>query len=134
VSLFLQEIIPALIITNEYSFLKKVLDKYYEEVFEHELWSSVTTNSIYLLGLANVNWNSQNTQMAKRNLELVELEKIEIGYYDYIALFYYLTALKISFKENNKPANMRIHKVLQKLIKKTRFLRFEEQASEFVLI
>lgn len=134
VSFFLEEVIPALIITNEYSFLKKVLDKYYEEVFEHELWSSVTTNSIYLLGLANVNWNSQNTQMAKRNLELVELEKIEIGYYDYIALFYHLTALKISFIENNKPANVGVHKVLQKLIKKTRFLRFEEQASEFVLI
>lgn len=133
VSLFLVEIIPALIITNEYSFLKKVLDRYYEEVFEHDVWSSVTTNSIYLIGLANVNWHSQNTQMAKRNLELVELEKIEIGYYDYIALFYHLITLKISYSENNKKANATALKTLQQLIKKTKFIRFEEKAARYVL-
>lgn len=133
VSLFLQEIIPTLIICNEFSFLKKILDLHYEEVFEHYVWSSSTTFSINLIGMANVNWYSKNTQMAKRNLELVELENIEMGYSDYISMFYYLISLRISYSENNKVDNSKSLKALQKLINKTKFIRFEEQARGYIL-
>jgi hypothetical protein len=66
-------------------------------------------------------------------LELIDLSRVEIGYVDYVALFYHLIALQISQSENNKKANASAVKTLQQLIKKTKFIRFEEKAARFVL-
>jgi hypothetical protein len=133
VSYFLIEIIPALIFIEEIKFLEKILNKYYEEVFEGELWSSETTNSIYLIGLANVNLFTNKLQNAKRNLDLIDLEKVEIGYYEYIKLFYYLTNLKISYKENDIMANKLTSKNLQKCILKTKFNRFSLELKKYTI-
>ena len=134
VSYFLIEIIPALIFIEEIKFLEKILNKYYEEVFEGELWSSETTNAIYLIGLANVNLFTNKPQNAKRNLELIDLEKVEIGYHEYIKLFYYLTYLKISFKENDKTTNKSALKNLQKSINKTKFHRFNGETIKYTIL
>lgn len=133
ISFFLIEIIPALIFKEAYDFLEELLDSYYEEVFEGEVWSSETTNAIYLIGLSTINWQRNNFVVAKRNLELIDLSRVEIGYVDYVALFYHLIALQISQSENNKKANAKALKTLQQLIKKTKFIRFEEKAARFVL-
>lgn len=105
ISLLSQEVITALLIKEEYETLSLLYTKYYEDIFESSSWSYKTTNSINLIGLANVNWYNQKYVSAKNNLELVELEKVELGYYDYISLFYYLTQIKISFSENDLQTN-----------------------------
>jgi hypothetical protein len=133
VSFFLEEIVPALIIKEENDFLKEIMDKYYEELFESDIWSSTTTSAIYLIGLANSNWHAASYSRAKRNLELVELDLVEIGYYDYLALFYYFTKLKISYSEKDFSANLDAHKKLKEHAKKTGFKLFLSLAKEFGL-
>ena len=133
VSYFLIEIIPALVFIEEIYILEELLHKYYEEVFDGEVWSSETTNAIYLIGLANVNLFTNKPIIAKRNLDLIELDKVEIGYYEYLSLFYYLTQLKISFSENDVRTNELSKKHLNLFIKKTKFIRFEEVAIQYSL-
>lgn len=133
VSFFLIEIIPALIYIEEIKLLEKLLNKYYEEVFEGEVWSSETTNAIYLIGLANVNLHNNKSQIAKRNLELIELDKVEIGYYHYINLFYNLTYLKISHAEKDKKRNKTAATALKKCIAITSFIRFESKLNDYLL-
>jgi hypothetical protein len=133
ISYFLEEIIPALIITNEYTFLEKILERYYEEIFEVDVWSNETTNAIYLIGLATVNWHNKKYTSAKNNLDLVELGRIELGYVDYISLFYYLTKIKISFSENDITTNMKSIAIIKKLVVHTKFLRFESETHKYSL-
>lgn len=133
ISLLSQEVITALIIKEEYGTLSLLYNKYYEDIFESSSWSYKTTNSINLIGLANVNWYNQKYVSAKNNLELVELEKVELGYYDYISLFYYLTQIKISFSENDLQTNKQAVATLKKIVAKTKFKRFEEIAVTYVL-
>lgn len=131
ISFFLIEIIPALVIIEEFNFLEKLLTKYYEEVFENEVWSSETTNAIYLIGLSNINLQNNAIKIAKKNLELIELEKVEIGYFDYVNLFYYLAILKISFVENDVITNQMANNKLYDLIRKTKFKAFERVSLKF---
>jgi hypothetical protein len=133
VSFFLEEIIPALLIKNEYEFLKLILDTYYEELFESDVWSSTTTSAIYLIGLSNSNWHAKSYSRAKRNLELVQLELVEIGYYDYLSLLYYYTKLKISFSEKAIEINRNALKNIKLHVKKTGFKLFLSLAKEFSL-
>lgn len=133
ISLLSQEVITALIIKEEYETLSLLYTKYYEDIFESSSWSYKTTNSINLIGLANVNWYNQKYVSAKNNLELVELEKVELGYYDYISLFYYLTKIRISFSENDLQTNKLAVATLKKIVEKTKFKRFEEIAITCVL-
>lgn len=133
ISFFLIEIIPALIFIGEFQFLEKLLTKYYEEVFEDEVWSSETTNAIYLIGLSNVNLNNKNIKIAKKNLELISLEKVEIGYFDYVNLFFTLTLLKISHYENDKIINKMAQIKMKELINKTKFKAFERISLDFYI-
>lgn len=131
IGFFLIEIIPTLIFNDEFEFLEKLLTQYYEEVFEEEVWSSETTNAIYLIGLANLNLHQNNIKIAKKNLELIDLEKVEIGYFDYVNLFYYLAILKISFVENDAITNQTAQVKLNILIRKTKFRAFERVSFNF---
>ena len=133
ISYFLIEVIPALIIKEYYGFLNEILDKYYEDVFDGDVWSSETSNAIYLIGLANSNWHKNNLVSAQRNLDLVELNKVEIGYVPYVSLFYQLTLLKISYSENDQPKNKLAFNALKKLIATTRFHRFKVLAESYVI-
>lgn len=133
ISFFLEEIIPALIIKNEYHFLEELIDCYYEDIFEADVWSAITTNSIYLIGLANVNWFKGNVSMAKRNLELIDLEKVELGYFEYVQIFYYLTILKISFSEKNRLLNKNAKHKIMLLVKITNFKKFKIESEKYIL-
>ena len=133
ISYFLIEVIPALIIKEYYDFLNEILDKYYEDVFDGDVWSSETSNAIYLIGVATNNWHKKNIQRAYKNLELVNLDKVEIGYVDYVSLFYQLTFLKISYTDNDKKTNNLAFRELKKLVRKTHFHRFGTLAENYIL-
>jgi hypothetical protein len=131
VSLISQEVIAALIVKEEYNLLNVIFDNYYEDIFENVSWTYKTTNTIILIGLANVNWHQQKYNSAKKNLDLVELDKVELGYYDYFSLFFYLTKLKISFSENDRILNSEIQKQIKRYISKTDFIIFEKLAKNY---
>lgn len=133
ISLLSQEVITSLIIKEEYHILSLLYEKYYEDIFDSSSWSYKTTNSINLIGLANVNWFNQKYVSAKNNLELVALEKVELGYFNYISLFYYLTQIKISYNENDIETNKKAIINLKKNIEKTKFIRFEEVAASYII-
>ncbi len=133
VSLFAQEVITSLIIREAYEILSKIFDNYYDDLFETSSWSYKTIDSINLIGLANVNWYRQNYISARRNLELVELDKVELGYFEYISMFYYLTQLKISAYENDTKLNNFARLALQSIVVKTKFVRFEIEMKKYLL-
>jgi len=133
VSLISQEVIPALIVKEEYTLLSVIFEKHYEELFETTSWSYKTSNSINLIGMANVNWHQKNYASAKNNLALVELDKVELGYYAYFSLFYYLTQLKLSFSENDLINNKFAQSEITKFSIKTKFSIFDSLAKNFVI-
>lgn len=123
-SLLLIEVIPALILKNEYEFLKCLIDKYYEQIFELEKWTSKSTAANYLIGLATVNVYNNNLKAAKSNLELVELDKVELAYTDYIALFYYYTKIKLYNAEGLKEKTQFYFEELKRIANKMKFYHF----------
>ena len=133
VNMFLEEVIPALLIKEEYKILTKLSNKFYEQIFEADYWSDNTMSSIYLIALANINWYSNNISTAKGNLELVVLEKVELSYYDYVSLFYYQTKIKISHLENDDITNVASFLILKKLVLKTGFIKFLEISKKHLL-
>ena len=133
INMFLEEVIPALLIKEEYKILTKLSDKFYEQIFESDNWSDYTMSSIYLIALANINWYSNNISTAKGNLELVVLEKVELSYYDYVSLFYYQTKIKISYLESDAIANAASFLILKKLVLKTGFIKFLEISKKHLL-
>jgi hypothetical protein len=133
VNMFLEEVIPALLIKEEYKILTKLSNKFYEQIFEADYWSDNTMSAIYLIALANINWYSNNIYTAKGNLELVVLEKVELSYYDYISLFYYQTKIKISHLENDDITNAASFLILKKLVLKTGFIKFLEISKKHLL-
>ena len=133
VYLFVEEVLPALIIKEEYEILSALSEKYYEEIFESDNWTSKTVNNIYLIALATISWHKETLQMAKVNLELVDLEKIELSYYEYISLFYYLTKMKISHAENAVKMNAAAFVTLEQLVVKTGFVKFLAASEKYIL-
>lgn len=133
INMFLEEVIPALLIKEEYKILTKLSDKFYEQIFESDNWSDYTMSSIYLIALANINWYSNNISTAKGNLELLVLEKVELSYYDFVSLFYYQTKIKISHLENDDIVNAASFLILEKLVLKTGFIKFLEISKKYLL-
>lgn len=133
VSFLSLEVVAALIFKEAYELLSIIFEKYYEDIFEAVSWNSKTHSAINLIGLAQVNWHHKNLSSAKKNLELVELFKLELAYFDYFSIFYYLTQLKISFTEKDLALNTFAKAQLEKHIAKTQFIVFQEQAVPYYL-
>ena len=130
--LFLIEIIPALVLKEAYEFLNSIIEHYYEELFEVDRWSSKSTVANYLIGLASVNIYKGNLKAAKNNLELIELEKIELAYTDYITLFYYLTKIKLYFYEKDINKVNENYSKLKELANKIGFHKFVIVAQKYI--
>ncbi|PQJ74763.1 hypothetical protein [Polaribacter gangjinensis] len=128
---FLQEIVPALIIKEEFAFLEELIYLYYEDLFESDRWDHVTSTAIYLIALANVNFINNNIKSAISSLELVELDKVELSYENYVSLFYYLIKLKVSLLENNKVKNKHCFEMIKKIVKITGFKKFISEAKKY---
>lgn len=133
ISFFFEEIIPSLIIKSEYDFLIEIFDRYYEELLESDIWSTTTSNALYLIALANINWKNEQLSSAKKNLELINLELIELAYFEYVSLFYYLTKLKISYSEFNYVDNKQEKLNINKLVKLTGLTKFSTLSKEYYL-
>ncbi len=131
---FIQEPMVALILKEKYQVLAKIFDKFYESIFDADSWYSKTTISISLIGLANSNWHSNSIQIAKKNLELIELDKIELSYFEYVSLLYYLTQLKISYAEGDIETNKQTYENIKHLVLETGFLLFLSKADAFVIL
>jgi hypothetical protein len=130
--LFLIEIIPALVLKEAYDFLNLIIEKHYEELFEVDRWSSKSTIANYLIGLASVNIYKGNLKAAKYNLDLVELEKIELAYTDYITLFYYLVKIKLYFYEKDFHQVKDNYSQLKSLAHKIGFHKFIAIAQKYI--
>ena len=133
VSFFLEEIIPSLIFKKNFAFLNELVDAFYEEILEMDRWSSKTGQALSLIAMANLNIEKDNLTIAQINLNLVELEKVELSYSDYVSLFYYQTKLKISYLKNIKDDNKKIKSILEDIIQKTKFTKFNQNLIDFTI-
>lgn len=130
--LFMIEIVPALVLKEEYDFLNSIIENYYEELFEVDRWSSKSTVSNYLIGIANVNIFKGNLKAAKNNLDLIELDKIELAYKDYITLFFLLTKIKLYFNERDFDKVNENYFKLTELANKIGFYKFLTVAQKYI--
>lgn len=130
--IFLVEIIPALVLKEEYGFLNSIIERYYEEIFEVDRWSSKSTVANYLIGLASVNIFKGDLKAAENNLDLVELDKIELAYTDYITLFYFLTKIKLHFYEKDFYKVNEYYSKLKELANKIGFHKFITIAQKYI--
>ena len=130
--LFLIEIVPALVLKEEYDFLNSIIEKYYEELFEVDRWSSKSSVANYLIGLASVNIFKGDLKAAKNNLDLVELDKIELAYTDYITLFYFLTKIKLYFHEKDFHEVNENYLKLKEIAEKIGFHKFISIAQKYI--
>jgi hypothetical protein len=96
-------------------------------------WSSKTGQALSLIAMANLNIEKDNLTIAQINLNLVELEKVELSYSDYVSLFYYQTNLKISYLKNIKDDNKKIKSILEDIIQKTKFTKFNQNLIDFTI-
>ena len=129
---FLIEIVPALVLKEEYDFLNSIIDSYYEELFEVDRWSSKSAVANYLIGIASLNIHKGNLKAAKNNLALVELDKIELAYTDYITLFYYLTNIKLYFYEKDGIKVKENYAKLEELATKIGFHKFITVSQKYI--
>jgi hypothetical protein len=130
--LFLIEIILSLVVKEEYDFLDVIIENYYEELFEVDRWSSKSGVANYLIGIANVNIYKGNLKTAKNNLALVELDKIELAYTDYVTLFYFLTKIKLHFYEKDSNQVYENYSKLKELATKIGFHKFVTIAQKYI--
>jgi hypothetical protein len=130
--LFLIEIVPALVFKEEYEFLNSIIEHYYEELFEVDRWSSKSTVANYLIGLASVNIYKGNFKAAKNNLDLIELDKIELAYTDYITLFFYLTKIKLYYYEKDFNKVNENYSKLKELANKIGFHKFITASKKYI--
>lgn len=133
VSSFAIEIIPALLIKEKYDFLEELLTLFYEDLLDNTIWSSKTTNALNLIALANVNLNKKEYRIAKINLDLIELKKVELSYESYVSLFYFLTKLKISYFEEDKVENKTAFQAIKKIVKTNGFKKFCSVGNNYLL-
>lgn len=129
--LFLIEIIPSLIIKEEFEYLDTIFNKYYEEIFTRDRWTADGQSFNFLIGLANVNIFNNNIKAAKINLNLIDLEKVELGYTDYLTLFYNVTWLKIMFLEENTLQQAYYYSEIKRLATKIGFYKFLDIANQY---
>ena len=133
ISFLLEEIIPSLIFKKNFAFLNELVDAFYEEILEMDSWSSKTGHALSLIAMANLNIQKDNLTMAQINLNLVELEKVELSYSDYVSLFYYKTQLQITYLRNAKDDNKKTKLILEKLIQITKFTKFNQTLIDFTI-
>ena len=133
ISFLLEEIIPSLIFKKNFAFLNELVDAFYEEILEMDSWSSKTGHALSLIAMANLNIQKDNLAMAQINLNLVELEKVELSYSDYVSLFYYKTQLQITYLRNAKDDNKKTKLILEKLIQITKFTKFNQTLIDFTI-
>jgi len=130
--LFLIEIVPALVLKEEYDFLNSIIENYYEELFEVDRWSSKSAVANYLIAIASLNIHKGNYKAAKNNLAFVELDKIELAYTDYITLFYYLTKIKLYFCEKDVNKIKEYYSKLKELAHKMGFHKFITVSQKYI--
>ena len=133
ISFLLEEIIPSLIFKKNFAFLNELVDAFYEEILEMDSWYSKTGHALSLIAMANLNIQKDNLTMAQINLNLVELEKVELSYSDYVSLFYYKTQLQITYLRNAKDDNKKTKLILEKLIQITKFTKFNQTLIDFTI-
>lgn len=93
---------------------------------------SKSTIANYLIGLACVNIYNGDIKAAKNNLELVDLDKIELSYKDYISLFYFLMKIKIHFYEKDFYELKENFTRLKELANKIGFYKFITVAQKYI--
>jgi hypothetical protein len=86
---------------------------------------------ISLLASALINIENKNLTMAIKNLDMIDIEKVEMGYYDFISLFYELITMKISQYQKDSYQNKIASENLKYLVKKTGFKRFIIESKNF---
>ncbi|WP_299055340.1 hypothetical protein [uncultured Polaribacter sp.] len=131
-AILLIEIFPSLVVKEEFEFLNELLENFYEEIFDTDRWSSKSTDANFLIGMANVHIYKGNLKAAKSSLELVELDKIELAYTDYIALFYYLTKVRLCFSKNDKDKLQESYSCLLELEKNMGFKKFSAVSKKYL--
>jgi hypothetical protein len=123
---FFYELFPACILTKRISLLEKIIDKYYEELFENTNWVTYTENCIYLIGYCFVNIANDRPHQGFKNLEFINFDHVLDSYKEYIKLFYLIAHYQAELKIGTDENLLNLEKEYTSLAKKMGFKRFDQ--------
>lgn len=122
---FFYELFPACILSRRISLLEKIIDKYYEELFENTDWVTYTENCIYLIGYCFVNVANGKPHQGLKNLAFIDFDRILDSYKEYIRLFYLIAAYQAELKIGVHDNLSRLEQEYVTLATKMGFKRFD---------
>ena len=122
---FFYEVFPACMLTKKINLLEKIIDKYYEELFDNTTWVTYTENCMYLIGYCLVNIAKGRPLQGLKNLAFINFDEVLDSYKDYLKLFYLIASYQAELKIGANNDMQRIEKDYVELAAKLKFKRFD---------
>jgi hypothetical protein len=126
--LFFLEVFPALILKRRLDLISKVIDQYYEELFDATEWQHRCEETTYFLGKAFVEISRSDYRSAEISLSFIEMSEVVDSYRDYLNLFYLMAQYEMQRNKNCPPQVLnRIANEYAHTVRVTGFLLFDDK-------
>jgi hypothetical protein len=122
---FFYELFPACILSNKIYLLEKIIDRYYEELFDNTTWVTYTENCMYLIGYCFVNIAKGRPSQGLKNLEFIDFDQVLDSYKEYLKLFYLIAYYQAELKSGSTDNLQKIEREYINLAAIMGFKRFD---------
>lgn len=109
------EIFPALLINKDFRSIQKLIDKYYESLYEIEHWYSYIAYNIYLISESLLYIYEKSPSKAEIIFSSIDLETTGTSYYNYTRIFYLILKYQLSTDSDKKEVLMEYTQLVDKL-------------------
>lgn len=125
VDMFTIEIFPALLLMKDLDKTNYLIQNYYEDLLTLRNWSAHTNLAMILISQSLHLVKENKIKEAKVGLELINLSKFSLAYYDYVKLFYLVAKYQLELaSKSNKNILYQIQNEYESVVIKTGFKKF----------
>jgi hypothetical protein len=104
---FFLEIIPKLILIKRLDYIQKIINDFYEKIFDATEWQHSTEETLYLLGKSLVDISESRYKDAQASLSLVVLGRVTESHQDFYNLLFLLSQYHFE-KLTHRPDDLRL--------------------------
>jgi len=98
------EIIPALLFIKDFEKIDVIINRNYENLFDHSPWNNYVHQCLYLIACSLSDLKKGDLKPAQTTMSIINLEKMEgTAYFEYTALFYHIAQYHIEKSTKNRP-------------------------------
>lgn len=116
------EIIPSLILLQQWSLIKNIFSEHYEALYEMEHWHAYTTLSIYLAAESMTLLKEDDIRQAQARLDAILPERTPNSYADYSKIFELMAIYLLHRKRKNEASMYQTADTFELHIQKLGFL------------